>query len=265
VRRRRDLRAELTPHRAALVTGASSGLGAGLARRLALRGTRVYAAARRRDRLEALAAEIGPGPGAIVPVVLDVADTAAVVDAVRRLDEESGGLDLIVANAGLGTTRHASKLTWERDVEPVLRTNVLGACATLTAALPGMVARGRGHLVGVSSLAAARGLPTSAAYSASKAALTIFLEGLRVDLARTGVRVTAIHPGFVRTEMTAQNRFPMPFLMELEPALDAILEGIDRGRRDVSFPWPLAAATRLSRFVPDAAFDRLAGRMGPRR
>jgi short-subunit dehydrogenase len=246
-------------YRNALITGASSGLGAGLALRLAARGTRVFAVARREDRLAQLATDAAAaGDGEIVPVVLDVCDTAAVAETVRRVDTESGGLDLVVANAGLGRSRPARKLSWEKDVERLLQVNVMGAIATLTAALPAMVVRNRGHLVGISSLAGLRGLPQNAAYSASKAALSTFLESLAIDLDKTGIAVTCVNPGFVKTEMTATNKGPMPFLMELDDAVDVILDGIDKRRTLIEFPWSLTQLARALRAMPDRAYQRLA-------
>lgn len=241
-----------------VVTGASSGLGEGIARRLAARGGRVYAIARRAERLEALAQEAGPGE--IVPVPLDVADTGRLVETLRRLDGECGGLDLVVANAGLGNNKRATKLNWEEWVEPTLRVNVLGAFATLTAVLPQMVERDRGHLVGISSLAAARGLPGTAAYSASKAALSTYLETLRVDLRRTKIRVTAIHPGFVKTPINETYNKSMPFLMEVDPAVERIMHLIDKGSGSYGFPFPLTAAVRLAKAIPDAIYDRVVSR-----
>src|SRR5262249_19713309 len=156
-----------------------------------------------------------------VAIELDVADTRATVAAVERAWEELGGLDLVVANAGFGKELHATRLTWE-DAAPLLQVNVLGSIATLTAALPKMVARGSGHLVGISSLAGTRGLPTSSVYSASKAALSTFLEGLRVDLAGSGIGVTDVRPGFIATAATANAKHPMPLLMQLDDAIDRI-------------------------------------------
>ncbi|RMG10560.1 MAG: SDR family NAD(P)-dependent oxidoreductase [Deltaproteobacteria bacterium] len=245
------------PYRTALITGATSGLGEGLARHYARAGTTVYATGRRRDRLDALAQDL---PGQIVPVVMDVTDTQRTVTQIRQIDAECGGLDLVVANAGIGGQCPVDKLTWER-VKPVVDTNVSGALATLTAVLPKMVERGRGHLVGISSLAAFRGLPGSAAYSASKAALSIFLESLRVDLRKTGVSVTCIYPGFVKTELTAKNRHPMPFLMELDDAVREMARGIDARRPVVTFPAPLAAAVRGAYHLPRTLYDLLAARL----
>lgn len=243
----------------AFVTGASSGIGWSLALRLAMRGVEVGIAARRREHLDALAAAIDGAGGKARIYTLDVTRPDQVVEVIQRADDELGGLDLVVANAGVGKDRWSGKLTWE-DVEPVISVNVTGAAATLTAVLPRMVERQRGQLVGISSLAGLRGMPRSAAYSASKAFLSTFLEGLRVDLQGTGVSVTDVRPGFVRTPLTASNRFRMPFLLEVEEAVTAILDGIDRRAPVVSFPRPLAAAARAGRLLPVSLWDRVVTR-----
>jgi short-subunit dehydrogenase len=244
-------------YRNALITGASSGLGRGLAAWFANRGTRVFAAARRTELLESLRQQY---PAAIEPVEMDVAQAAPTIERIRALDQSCGGLDLVIANAGVGEDTHAKHLRWEA-VERIIEVNVKGAAATLSAALPAMVERGRGHLVGVSSIAAFRGLPGSAAYCASKAFVGIFLEGLRVDLAGTGVLVTSLHPGFVKTEMTAKNRFQMPFLLEVEEAVTQMGEAIERGQAVRLFPWPLAMAMQAMKAMPSALYQQVARRL----
>lgn len=247
----------MSEYNVAFVTGASSGLGAGLVARLAARGTTVYAAARREEKLAALVDAHGDK---VIPVVLDVTDTDATVAAVREADDASGGLDLVVANAGVGGAKRAQKLTWEDWVEPCLKVNVMGAFATLTAVLPQMVERDRGHLVGMSSIAALRGFPASGAYSASKAGLSIFLETLRVDLEGTGVHVTTLQPGYIKTPLTEDNRRKMPFLMEYDAGVDTLMKAIDNKAREVTFPLPMATAAKASRWLPSALYDRLAGK-----
>lgn len=248
--------------RTAVVTGASSGLGQALAARLAARGTHVVLAARRASLLEDLRASIERTGGKATVLELDVADTGAVVASLQRVDDELGGIDLVLANAGIGLNRDGKELAWEH-VEPVLRVNVLGAFATLTALLPRMVARGQGHLVGVSSLAQYRGLPTGAAYSASKAAVSTFLEGLRVDLHGTGVAVTDIRPGFVRTPILHESIRDQRYVMELEPAIDIVLAAIDEKQSVCAFPFPLAQVAAASRLLPNALYDRLIKRLQP--
>ncbi|HEX9967714.1 MAG TPA: SDR family NAD(P)-dependent oxidoreductase [Solirubrobacterales bacterium] len=251
-------------YRTALVTGASSGIGRALALWLAARGTTVYAAGRRAERLQALRDEAARGGGRIEPVVLDVGDVEAVRACVRELDGVDGGLDLVVANAGFGAHTPATDFRWDL-CEKVVRVNVLGAAATLAAALPGMVERDRGHLVAIASLAAFRGLPKDAAYGASKAFLRSFMESLRVDLQATNVRTTCIFPGFVKSEMTAHNTFRMPFLLETDAAAARIGRAILAGKAQYSFPWQLAAFVHFLRVLPTGLYDRIARRMNPTR
>lgn len=247
-----------TPIRTVLVTGASSGLGHGLAQWFARRDVTVYAAARRLPELEQLAA-LHP-EGRIVPVQLDVADTDTTVSRLRELDAECGGFDAVVANAGVGPLTDGRHLAWQ-DVAQVIDVNVAGAAATIAAVLPAMVERGRGQVVGISSIAAARGLPKGAAYSASKAFLTTFLEGLRVDLGGTGVGVTTVSPGFIRTPSTEDAPHPMPFIMELDAAADRIGRGIVRGAPTIRFPLPLVLSTGLLARLPRPLYDFVARRL----
>ncbi len=247
-------------YRTALVTGASSGLGRGLALWLAKRGLRVFASGRRLPQLQALAAEAQAAGATVEPVVQDVTQADATMKRIRELDGECGGLDLVVANAGVGSVTHGKHLHWEK-VRGIIDTNVTGAAATLSAVLPQMVERRRGHLVGISSLAAYRGLVGHGAYCASKAFLTTFMESLRVDLGGTGVRVTCVSPGFVKSEMTAKNEFPMPFLMETDAAVELMGRGILRGDTELAFPWQLALPWRLVKVLPTPLFDAAARRL----
>lgn len=247
-------------YRTALVTGASSGLGRGLALWLAKHGLRVFATGRRLPQLQELAAEAQAAGTTVEPVVMDVTDSDASQERIRGIDAECGGLDLVVANAGVGGVTNAKRMEWSH-VRTIIDTNVTGAAATLCAVLPRMVERRRGHVVGVSSLAGIRGLAGHAAYSASKSFLATFLESLRVDLRGTGVRVTCVYPGFVKSEMTAKNRFPMPFLMETDDAVALMGRGILQGDAEVSFPWQLAAPMRLVKVLPNPLFDAAARRL----
>ncbi len=243
-------------YKTALVTGASTGLGKGLAAWLAARGVKVYAAARRAELLEALREET---QGNVEPLVLDVSNSDETVTTLRKLDEECGGLDLVVANAGVGGDTTGRHIDWP-TVERIIDVNVRGAAATLCAALPGMVARKRGHLVGVSSLAAFRGLPRSAAYCASKAFLATFLESIRLDVKKVGIKVTAIYPGFVKTDLTAKVKHPMPFLMDCADAVALMGEAIERQDSELAFPWQLAMAARTLKVVPQGLYGTLARR-----
>lgn len=244
----------------AFVTGASSGLGEGIARRLAREGWAVGLAARRHQRLRALAAELVGSGGRAAVCRCDVADRDQVLDAVARAERELGPVELLVANAGVSERTYVESLD-SKSVERMVRVNILGAVYAVEAVLPGMLERGSGHLVAIGSLAGYRGLPMSAGYSATKGALANFFESLRIDLARTGVAVTLVTPGYVDTPQTRTNVHPMPYLLDLEDAVERIWRAIARRRRTCAFPAPLALAARLGRILPAAVYDRLAGRV----
>ncbi len=245
-------------YRTAFVTGASSGIGFELSKRLAKEGVEVGIAARREEELRKLEREIAEQGGRARVYPLDVADVGATTRALERADEEMGGIDLVVANAGVGNHRWSGKLRYE-DCAPVIAVNVQGAVATLTALLPKMVERKRGHLVGISSLAQYRGMPNGATYSASKAFLSHFLEGIRIDLRGTGVAVTDVRPGFVRTPMTAPSPYPMPFMIGVDEAVESIVRGIRASSAIVAFPWQLATIMRAGTLMPIAIYDKFAG------
>jgi NADP-dependent 3-hydroxy acid dehydrogenase YdfG len=241
-----------------LITGASSGIGRALALEYARGGARLALAARRAGELEAVAARVRELGGQAVCIAVDLTDVEAAAEAVKRADRELGSLDMVIANAGRGDTRLATRLTWQ-DVGPVVDLNVRGALATLVAAIPVFVAQQRGHLVGVSSLAGSRGLPTSAAYSASKAALSTFLESLRIDLARVGIRVTDVQPGFVGTPIHEHAKHPTPFVVPVDTAARHIVGRLERAPAVLAFPWPLVLATRFARLLPAWLYDRVVG------
>jgi NADP-dependent 3-hydroxy acid dehydrogenase YdfG len=235
------------------VTGASSGIGRSLARRLAAAGDDVVVAARRLEELEALAEEIRASGGRAHAVACDVTDAASVRDALAGGERHFGPIERLVANAGGAETTHVESFTADH-VARQLDLNVVGVARCIEVALPGMLERGRGHIVVTSSLAGYRGLPKSGAYSAAKAALTALLEGLRVDLRGTGVDVTVIAPGFVRQDPGRRN---MPFIVELEPATRRMARAIRNRRRYYAFPWTLASVVRLARLLPAAVYDRV--------
>lgn len=237
------------------LTGASSGLGEALAPRLARDGETVVLTARRRESLEALAARIRDEGGKALPIALDVGDHDAVIEAVRRVEREVGPVERMICNAGIGDAMRATDFR-AAEVRRVYETNVFGVANCLEAVLPGMIERRRGHVVGVSSLAGYRGLPGSAAYASSKAAVSNMLEGLRIELAGFGVAVTTICPGFVKTPMTERNRHPMPFLMELDEAAELMHEAIRDRVTHCAFPWQLATVVRAGKLLPDALYDR---------
>ena len=156
----------------------------------------------------------------------------------------------------MGTPTPAKRFSAE-SFERVIAVNLVGVANCVAFVLPSMLERGCGQLVGIASLAGYRGLPGSGAYCASKAGVRALFESLRIDLARTPIAVTTICPGFVRTPMTDQNKFSMPFLMELEPALDKIERAIDAGWSEYAFPFTLATLVRTARWLPNSIYDSL--------
>lgn len=242
-----------------MITGASSGIGRGVALEVAARGAMVGLMARREELLHELVDEITQRKAKTSIAVADVRDTAAVKAAADRFREELGPIDVLIANAGVGTSDHALQLTPE-NAERVIGTNVLGAVNSVAAVLPAMVERGQGRLVAISSLAAYRGLPKSAAYSASKAALTAYFESVRIDLRNSGVGVTIIHPGFIKTAITAGREAKMPYLMELDGAVKKIVKAIEKEKKSYAFPWQLATFVRAGLLMPPGMYDWIAER-----
>jgi short-subunit dehydrogenase len=239
------------------ITGASSGIGAALARELADRGARVAISARSADQL----AEVAGDRMTVVPV--DVTDRAATVAAGQMVREALGGLDVAVLNAGTWSQFHVEP--WDSQLfADHLQVNLMGAVHTLEAVVPQMLAEGRGRIVGMASVAGYRGLPGSEAYGASKAALLNLLEALRGSLAPRGVVVQILAPGFVRTRMTDRNRFPMPFKVEPTEAARSIADGIARDKAEIVFPLPMMVAMKIARLVPVRAWTALTAALARR-
>jgi NAD(P)-dependent dehydrogenase (short-subunit alcohol dehydrogenase family) len=245
--------------RVAFITGASSGLGAGLAQRLACEGYDVGLAARREQPLEEIAATIRAGGGEALALPCDVTDREAVRAAIERCRDELGPLDLLICNAGISEMTEVETFD-ATDVERVMAVNFFGAVFAIDAVLHSMRQRGAGHLVGVGSLAGYRGLPRTAAYSASKGALHNLFESLRVDLRGSGVDVTFITPGYVATPMTEVNEHPMPFLVGADDAVERMTRAILLKRRLLAFPRPLSTLVRVGQLFPAGFYDWLASR-----
>jgi len=242
-----------------MITGASSGLGRGMALEIAARGGHLGLLARREDLLKEIVAEAKKKDVKAVAATADVRDAKAVREAADRFRKELGPIDILIANAGIGTADHAASLTPEHAAN-VIGINVLGAVNSVAAVLPEMIERNSGRLVAISSLAAYRGLAKSAAYCASKAALSAYFESLRIDLRHTGVGVTIIHPGFIKTALTSGREAKMPYLMELEDGVNKILSAIEKEKKIYAFPWQLATIVRASMLMPPSMYDWIAAR-----
>ena len=233
------------------LVGASEGLGRALAQAMAERGARLVLSARNAERLADLAASL---PGGAEVQACDVADAASVRAAAATI----GPVDGVIWLAGVYWPMAAQD--WDADkAEAMIDINLTGCARVLGAVVPGMVARGSGHVVITGSLAGFRGLPGAVGYAASKAGCVVLAESLRADLHRTGVRVQLANPGFIRTRLTDLNRFDMPQLMEPEDAAARMIRLMESSRFSSSFPAPFAWIFRLGNFLPDALYFRLFG------
>lgn len=243
-----------------LLTGASSGIGAALAVELAKRGATLGLLARREDLLKELAAKCESVGGKARVLVGDVVDAKAVQDSADKLRNEFGKIDILIANAGIGGNNAETRNLNAVAVKKVIDINLIGAVNAVAAVLPQMLEKGSGQLVAVSSLAGIRGLPKSAAYSASKAGMTAFFESVRLDVQEKGVSVTIIQPGFIKTPLTSGRASKMPFLMELEDSIPHFINAIENRVKFAAFPWQLATFVRLGRIFPAWLYDKIAGR-----
>jgi len=243
------------------LTGASSGIGEGLAVAMAERGAVLGLLARRREELENLASACREKGGHTMIFPCDVTDAKAVQDAADEMRREFGHIDIMIANAGIGGNDKETRAYEPEAVKRLIDTNLLGAVNCIHAVVPHMLERGKGHLVAISSLAGIRGLPKSAAYSASKAAMTMFFESVRLDMIGKGIDVTIIQPGFIETPLTAGRTNRMPYVMKLDDAIPYFLSAIEKKKAFAAFPWQLASIVRLGKIMPASLYDRIASRM----
>ena len=242
------------------LTGASSGIGEALALAIAKRGAPLGLLARREELLKEIAYKCEENGGRARYYAVDVTDAQAVAKAAESLRNEFGRIDILIANAGIGGNNAETRNLNPKAVAKVININLLGAVNAVGAVLPEMLENKSGQLVAVSSLAGFRGLPKSAAYSASKAGMTAFFESVRLDVQSKGVSVTIIQPGFIKTPLTSGRASKMPFLMELEDSVPLFLKAIERRVKFAAFPWQLASIVRLAKVFPAWLYDRIAAR-----
>ena len=242
-----------------LITGASSGLGAALAEAYASPGVRLVLGGRDATRLEETAARCRAAGAEVEVAAIDVVDAEATTRWVEAADDRRP-LDLVIANAGISAGSRSTGESVEQ-VRGIFAVNVDGVVSTVMPAIPRMAGRGQGQIALMASLAGYRGLPGAPAYCASKAAVKVFGESLRGELAAKGVGVSVICPGYVDTPMTKRNRFPMPFLMDAPSAARLIKQRLSRNKARIAFPWPMAAAVWLLQALPPGLIDRALARL----
>jgi short-subunit dehydrogenase len=245
-----------------LITGASSGIGAALAQRLARRGDHVILVARRLRLLQEVAAEIAKAGGSSEISVCDVTIGEAARACVDEALRKHGRIDRLILNAGGGGRAPPEHLT-SADMRASFDLNLFGVVNFVEAALPALLEQGTGQIVAIGSIAGFRGLPHAASYGAAKAALMNYIESLRIDLAPRGIAVTLAAPGFVVTKDTKKQR-AKPMSMSVESAADLLTAAILARRRYVSFPWTLAWIARFMRLLPAGLYDGLIRRLDRR-
>ncbi|UIJ38744.1 SDR family NAD(P)-dependent oxidoreductase [Desulfobaculum bizertense] len=234
----------------AWITGASTGIGQELSKKLLSQGTRVAMTARHADKIHAFRDSLPASQQTLVlPLPADVANHDALSRAYAKLKDFWGAPDLLVANAGTHINMQASQIDWV-PCRDLLSINLLGAVDCIILVLPDMLARKSGYIAGVGSLSAYRGLPWAAAYGASKAGLNNFLQSLRFDVETHGITVSAINPGFVQTPLTDRNPFPMPMKISAEKAAEYIWTGLLKKKKEIHFPPAFSWSFKLLRILP---------------
>lgn len=244
----------------AWVTGASSGIGRKTAERLISLGWRVAVTARSQAALEALASDAQNDYGKIIVMPGDVTDEARMAAIVAELERDHGGVGLAVLNAGIYMPIEGDQL----DVETFRKTfdvNLGGVVNCLVPLSHVMASRGRGQIAIVSSVAGYGGLPTSAAYGATKAGLTNMAESLKFDFDKMGILLQVVHPGFVDTPATRSNPFSMPMLMDVDKAADALVSGLRSGGFEITFPKAFTRIMKVLNLLPYALYFPVLNRM----
>ncbi len=241
-----------------LITGASSGIGEAVAKKFAEEGALLALTARRKDIIDRIAQQLEVKTR-VASYKCDVTNTEEVRNVYRQIKIDFGKIDIAFLNSGVSFRSSVKEFSSEK-AKQTFDTNVLGLINFVEVILPDFMSERNGVIVGVSSLADSRGFPKSGFYCASKAAASIFLESLRIELKPYNVKVITVRPGFVKTPMTDKNEFFMPFLMEPEKAAEIIVNGIKKEKRIIQFPLPISLAVRILRIIPDSLFEYLAGR-----
>lgn len=246
------------------ITGASSGMGREAARQYAQLGHTVCVSARNSEALQLLAEECREFDGAIFLAAMDVTDVTQTTEGFEDICKEIGSPDLTILNAGAYIRNTVN--SFDRSVfESTMHINFMGTINCLQSVVPAYIEQGRGHIAVVSSVAGYRGLPGASAYGASKAALINLVEAMQPELAEHGVCISLVNPGFVRTPLTDKNRFPMPFLMEVDDAVRAMISGLARRRAEVTFPKRFTWMVKAMRLLPVSLYLRLTRRVVKRR
>jgi len=247
-----------------LLTGASSGIGYSLAKLLPKENCSLALVARRKYLLDELANEISSDKKSIKTYKCDVSAIDKVTEVYNQIKSDFGNVHIAILNAGVSGRIEINNFSSELAQE-ILGANIFGITNWIDVLLPDFLERKEGTIVGVSSIADLKGFPKSGLYNASKAAASIFLESLRIELKPKNINVITVRPGFIRTPMTDKNEFYMPLLMDADKAAEIILKGIKKGKRIIQFPLVMAILAELVRLLPKGLFEYLAGKKLPGR
>jgi NAD(P)-dependent dehydrogenase (short-subunit alcohol dehydrogenase family) len=249
-----------TERRVALITGAGGGLGKALALELGRAGYAIAGVDLQAQGLAELERELKASGTLAATEPADVTDADGLRKAVSALEGRLGGTELLIANAGIGRENPAVGFS-AADFEAQVRVNLIGVATSVAAVLPGMLERGRGHLVAISSLASYRGMPLMAGYCASKSGVNALLDALRVELRPHGIFTSTICPGWIRTPLTSGLKNPPPRMLEVDDAARRIVRAIRRRKPFYAFPASMAWQVRLVRWLPTRLSDWLVARM----
>lgn len=240
-----------------LITGASTGIGKALVSQLAKQKVKLAIASRRIELLEELKNALTPYNPNILLLKCNVSNKSDVISAYNQIKEKYGNIDIAILNAGAGHYMNVEKYN-SGFAEEIYGANLFGIIYWVEQLLPEFLKRKEGIIAGVSSLADNRGYSGSSFYSSSKAALTNYLEGLRVELYPYGVKIITIRPGFVRTPMTSKNKFRMPYLMSPDKAALIIIDGLKKQKRIIQFPWQMVLITNIVGLIPGWLYEAIA-------
>ena len=247
-----------------LLTGASSGIGYSLAKSLPKENCSLALISRRKNILDELVSELKSGESKIFSYKCDVGNIDDVRDTINQVKKDFGKIDIAILNAGASHRVDVKEYSAETARE-IFDVNTFGIINFVEQILPDFIQRREGMVVGVSSLAEARGFPKSGFYNASKSAASLLLESLRVEVKPFNVKVITVKPGFVRTQMTDKNEFQMPFMMDVDKAVKIIIDGIKKEKKIIQFPLPTVIGSKIVKFMPNWLFDFLMSRPLPPR
>lgn len=244
------------------ITGAGSGLGRSLSLLLSEMGAKLIITDQNAKNLEEVVALVSKKTGCQWGLA-DVTNKEELLKLKLKIPA-NWSVDIVIANAGVGGINPADCFSSEID-QTIMKVNYFGVVNTLSLFVEEMKQKKSGHLVGISSLASLRGLPSACSYSASKAAVNNFLESWRLDLAPFNIKVSCVRPGFIKSPMTNHQVFPLPFMVNSEEAAEKVLLSIAKYNKTSSFPWPMAVLSFVNKWLPNFLYDFLLPKINPRK